>query len=296
MDPIAGLMKMASLPYGVCFRERRPGLVILVYHRVGGGTSSDIDVPVDEFARQMAYLRARYAVASLDDVLQRPVREDLGRRADAVVVTFDDGHRETYEHAFPVLLQQRIPATVYLATRFVETQHPFDFGEYAQTRRVDPLTWAQAREMADSGLVTFGAHTHNHVDLTRVPVDMARAEVERSHQLIADRLGAAPVHFAYPWGRVNPHVRQLVGERFRTAVRGGCRKNPFGTFDLLTLWRRPIQQWDAGWLFRLKLDSYLDAEEYFRSVAARLKRPAAAGAQAWRSPKPGGGRPLGTRR
>lgn len=295
MDLLTGLMKMASLPYGVCFRERRPGLVILVYHRVGGGTASDIDVPVDEFARQMAYLRAHYAVASMADILERPVREDLSRRADFVVVTFDDGHRETYEHAFPVLLQHRIPATVYLATRFVETQQAFDFGEYAHMRGVEPLTWAQAREMADSGLVSFGAHTHNHLDLTRVPSDAARAEVERSHQVIADRIGTPPAHFAYPWGRVNPSVRQIVGERFRTAVRGGCRKNPFGTFDLLTLWRRPIQQWDAGWLFRLKLDSYLDGEEYFRSVAARLRRPVAP-AQAWRSVEPGDGRPVGTRR
>ncbi len=274
MNVLHSLVKLAAIPYGVFFRERRPGLIILGYHRVGGGTRSDIDVPTAEFTKQMSYLRKHYTVVSMDAVVNRSVREDLSTRSDVVVVTFDDGYREVYDAAFPVLQEYRIPATVYLATRYIEAQEPLDFGSLARAScRPRPLTWVQVREMVESGLITAGAHTHGHADLSHLPAGLVRNELERSRELIADRVGSNPQHFAYPWGRLTPSVRRTVGEYFRTAVRGGCGKNPFGTFDPLALWRRPIQQSDASWLFRLKLKSYLDGEEHMRTLATRLRGP-----------------------
>jgi peptidoglycan/xylan/chitin deacetylase (PgdA/CDA1 family) len=278
VNVLHSLLKVATIPYGVFFRERRPGLIILGYHRIGGRTGSDIDLPAAEFTWQMTYLRKHYTLVSMDAIVNRSVREDLSTRADVVAVTFDDGFREIYDVAFPVLREHGIPATVYLATRYVDKQEPFDFGGYARPGvRPQPLSWAQMREMIDTGLITAGAHTHGHPDLTRLPAGRVREELGRSRQLIADRLGVTPQHFAYPWGKVTPSVRRIVGEYFRTAVRGGCGKNPFGTCDPLALWRRPIQQSDASWLFRLKLKSYLDGEEYVRTLAARLRRPGVQG-------------------
>ncbi|MDR7423447.1 MAG: polysaccharide deacetylase family protein [Armatimonadota bacterium] len=271
--------KMALLPHGALFRERRPGLVILIYHRVGGGTASEIDLPEGLFERQMAYLRDHARVVALDAVLDGSLDDAGGGPGDAVAVTFDDGSRDLYEQAFPVLLRYRIPATVFLVTRYIETQTPFDFGAYGRSaHRSAPLTWPQVREMAASGLVTIGGHTHGHVDLTRVPDAEARAEVERCAALIADRVGQPPAHFAYPWGRLSPRARAIAGERFRTAVRGGSAKNPFGSLDLLGLWRRPVQQSDGFWLFTMKVRSYLDGEEVLREfVSSRRQAGRAAG-------------------
>jgi peptidoglycan/xylan/chitin deacetylase (PgdA/CDA1 family) len=266
------VLKLAALPYGILTRERRPGLVILIYHRVGGGTSSDIDLPTAVFDAQMAHLRERYSPVSLDAVLDgsAPVP---ARGRDLAAVTFDDGFRELYDHVMPVLERHRIPATVYVATRYIEEQRPFDFGAFARTHdRPMPLTWAQLREMAGSGLVGVGGHTHNHVDLTKTDALTGREEVRRCRVLIEERLGAPPRHFAYPWGAVNAQARGLVGEWFATATRGGSAKNLLNAMDLLALWRRPVQQNDGRWLFKLKVASYLDGEEMLRSVAARVLR------------------------
>lgn len=271
--------KLALLPHGALFRDRRPGLVILIYHRVGGGTTSEIDLPAGLFERQMAYLREHARPVALDAVLDGALEDAGGGPGDVVAVTFDDGSRDLYERAFPVLLRYRIPATVFLVTRHVETQTPFDFGAYARSgQRAAPLTWIQVREMAASGLVAIGGHTHGHVDLTRVSDAEARAEVERCAALIADRVGRPPAHFAYPWGRLSPRARAVVGERFRTASRGGSAKNPFGRFDLLGLWRRPVQRSDGFWLFTMKVRSYLDGEEVLRDlVSSRRQAGRAAG-------------------
>src|SRR3990172_9680229 len=183
MPLMLGAMKLAVLPYGVAFRERRPGLVILVYHRVGGDTRSEIDLPVALFRRQMAYARRYYPITSLDSILNGSWA--LEQRSDVLAVTFDDGCLEVYEQAFPVLLAYQIPATIYLATSYVESQRPFDFGGYARSHHQPlPLTWSHVREMVDSGLITVGAHTHNHADLTRLAADQVRNEVRRSRDLI----------------------------------------------------------------------------------------------------------------
>lgn len=269
MHPLLRAVKLAVVPYGAVLRERRPGLIILIYHRVGAGTESEIDLTAEMFERQMAYLRDRYALVSLDaltdgSLMAGPLRSDL------VAVTFDDGCREIYEHAFPILTKHKIPATVFVVTHYMESQRPFDFGGYARSdQRPRPLNWGQVREMVASGLITVGAHSHSHENLTRLAASAVREDVERCRGLIEERLGSSPRHFAYPWGVMNAEVKQIVGESFATAVRGGCAKNPYADIDMLSLWRRPVQQSDGFQLFRLKVRSYLDGEEYFRTLAVR---------------------------
>ncbi len=275
IDVARRLMKLGVLPHGMLFRDRRRGLIILIYHRIGGSTGSPIDVPADTFARQMAFLRERHTTVSLDAVIDGTLAGGGTGKTDLVAVTFDDGHRDIFEHAFPILMKYRIPATIYLATQYVETQRPFDFGAYAAGgARPQPLTWPQVRDMAASPLIQIGGHTHSHVDLTRLPAGAMRDEVERNRRMIEDRIGTTPRHFAYPWGRFSPSAKAIVGESFATAVRGGCKKNPYGHLDALALWRTPIQQADGFWFFRLKLGSYLDGEEAFRTLASRARNGA----------------------
>ena len=268
-------VKLAVLPYGLLLGERRPGIVILAYHRVGGGTDSEIDLPLAVFERQIAYVRDHYPVASMDALLTDTLaaRAAAGPPApDRVVVTFDDGVREIYTKVFPVLQRYQVPATVYLVTRHVEEQRPFGLRGYGgRTGGALPVTWTQVREMVESGLVTVGAHTHTHPDLTRLAPGEVADELDRSRALIEARVGVAPAHFAYPWGRVTPAVKRAVAQRFRTAVVGGAGKNVGPALDLLALWRQPVQQSDGFWLFRQKLKSYLDGEERIRRLCNLLR-------------------------
>ncbi len=64
-----------------------------------------------------------------------------------------------------------------------------------------PLSWANIREMRDSSLVEFGAHTHSHLILGRCSTDTARKEIVLSQRRIEDELGIAPRLFAYPNGQ-----------------------------------------------------------------------------------------------
>lgn len=266
------LVKLSALPHGLFFRERRPGVIILIYHRIGARTRSEGDLPLHIFNRQMAYLRSHYPLVSLDDI-ERGIAATQHTSRDIVAVTFDDGAQEIYEHAFPILSQYRIPATIYVTTKYLEEQRPFDFGAYARgPHSTLPLMWAQVREMVASGLVSVGGHTHTHPDLTQLAPAAIHQELSRCHQTIADRIGTAPRHFAYPWARWTLPVKEMVGQYFDTAVVAGGGKNLPGASDRLALRRRPVQQSDEFWLFRLKLASYLDGEEQVRRIADRWRR------------------------
>jgi peptidoglycan/xylan/chitin deacetylase (PgdA/CDA1 family) len=94
--------------------------VILCYHRVGmGGVPLYSMQRARDFAAQMKYLREHYRVLSLGELLDELAEPDLRRQG--VAVTFDDGYRDVYNHAWPILCRYGIPATIYLTAASIET-------------------------------------------------------------------------------------------------------------------------------------------------------------------------------
>lgn len=254
-----GLISWGMLPYHVLRRDPRPGVVVLLYHRVGGHTRSQIDMAARVFERQMRYLRRHYRVVSLDDVTQISARGTTRHASgDTVAVTFDDGFVETYDVVYPILLRYAIPATIYVPALYVEEGRPMDFGDFGFTdpaHRPRPLTWDQAAKMVASGLVTIGAHTLTHADCSRTPAAEVRRELDDCDRLIASRLGQPPRHFAYPWGRWSSEAHVLVATRYETVTLGGPAKNPYVILDRSRLWRYPVIQSEGFWLFRARLHS-----------------------------------------
>lgn len=96
----------------------RPQIVILLYHLVtpdrGKGYLAD---PLDPrlFESQIENLSRKYELISLDS-LAGLLRERKGLPEKAVVITFDDGYRDNYLHAFPILKKYHVPATMFIAT------------------------------------------------------------------------------------------------------------------------------------------------------------------------------------
>src|SRR5579875_3538608 len=101
-----------------------PGVVVLIYHRVGRRSSLQVDLPTPLFAEQMARLAATARVVSLDRALAL-LEGDPPSGPPPVVVTFDDGTADFLDEALPVLATHRLPATLYVATDFIERGRPF---------------------------------------------------------------------------------------------------------------------------------------------------------------------------
>jgi peptidoglycan/xylan/chitin deacetylase (PgdA/CDA1 family) len=97
------------------------GVLVLNYHRVGNGSESPYDrglwsADADAFADQIRFCKSQVEVITPDDI-PRVVANGSGRH---LLVTFDDGYRDNYETAFPILKAECVPATFFIATGFVD--------------------------------------------------------------------------------------------------------------------------------------------------------------------------------
>jgi peptidoglycan/xylan/chitin deacetylase (PgdA/CDA1 family) len=241
------------------------GATVLIYHRVGGGSRDELDMPRDEFARQMNAL-GEADVVPIDTALDRLDAHDP---APSVVLTFDDGFADVYANAWPRLRDLGLPFTLYLATGMVGGTMRWE-GSTGTSAGAPALTWDQLAEMHDSGLMTIGNHTRSHARptaLTTDELDAAGDEIER-------HLGSRPDHFAYTWGIPVPAMEHELRCRFRSAATGELGRNLPGT-DPLRLKRVPVRRTDPTEFFRAKLTGRLGPERAYAHVV-RLGKKAGA--------------------
>jgi peptidoglycan/xylan/chitin deacetylase (PgdA/CDA1 family) len=242
--------KVLVLPAGIVTKRRSGDVVILLYHRLGTG-SSEIELTPRAFEEHLRFLVERDRVLTLDEAL-------VDGAAGGVVLSFDDGYADFYDTTLPLLLRYRVPAVLYLATASVDDA------------TIDgAITWSQLREATATGLVTIGSHTHRHVDLsTATPVE-AEDELTRSKDLIEDRLDMPCSHFAYPFARQASQAEPIIRKLFRSSAVDAWRTNRSGRIDVFRLGRTPVLRSDGQAFFRAKVRGLLDAEAHVYRALGR---------------------------
>lgn len=239
----------------------RPGVVVLLYHRVGRRSSVEVDLPRSLFAEQMAAIAGR--AVPLDGALDALAGPPPEAGPGPVAVTFDDGTADFVEEAVPVLVEHGVPALLYVATAFIEEGRSFP-------HEGAPASWAALADAVSTGLVTIGSHTHTHALLDRADPDAVADELDRSQALIEDRIGVPAHHFAYPKAVAgSPAAEAAVRARFRSAALAGTRANRYGATDPHRLARSPIQVSDGMRWFGAKLDGGMGLEDRLRQVINR---------------------------
>ena len=239
-----------------------PGITVLIYHRVGGGTDSSVDLPVAEFSGQLDALVAERRVVTLAQALAE-LRSGTAR--PGVVITFDDGTTDFVDHALPALAERGLPATLYVATHFVDEQEAFPWG-------APPLSWNALADVVASGLVGVESHSHRHLLLDRVGPTEAGDDLRRSASLIEDHLGVTPRHFAYPKAvPATDGTADMVAALFDTAAiaRGGS--NHPGNFDPMRLRRVSVQRGDSADVFSAKSAGGARLEGIARDLLAKWR-------------------------
>jgi peptidoglycan/xylan/chitin deacetylase (PgdA/CDA1 family) len=259
----AGLLKVAAAGRDA-LRPAGAGAVVLLYHRVGRRSSLAVDLPAPLFTAQVDELAAAGRTVSLD-VLLSLVAEPNPPAVDPVALTFDDGTEDFADVVLPALDAASAPATLYVATDFVDTGRPFP-------QDGTPLSWSALRDCLSTGLVTVGSHTHTHALLDRLAPEEVAGELDRSVKLIEDQLGVTPEHFAYPKALLGSTAAQAeVRSRFRSAAVAGTRPNRYGATDPYRLHRSPVQVADGMRWFRHKARGGMAFEDQVRQLVNRRR-------------------------
>lgn len=193
---------------------------ILMYHKVNpdprtGGLG--LRVPPDQFDWQMKYLKKNnYETVSLTDVMDHFEKgKHLPDRP--IVITFDDGYKDNYEFAYPIMKKYGFTGTVFVVTQSIGNTNFFDVGKKLQPVN-KMMNWHEIRELDKAGF-TIGSHTVDHPHLAEVSPETARYEIEESKRTLEHGLKRPVEVFCYPYGSHNDQVVELVKQAgYRAAV------------------------------------------------------------------------------
>ncbi len=223
----------------LAFPETNEKFTVLSYHEIAEAKDALIPeyaVTPTMFVRHIDWLRNNgYNFVSIDDILaDREGRKPLPD--NAVLITFDDGYASVYQYAWPFLRMLKIPSVIAVVGAWEEEKGAVDF-DGRKIPRSKLMTWDQLREMTATGLVEVGSHSfdlhHGIVGNPQGNTEPAAttrqwlktknayegesayrarvaADLKRSRDLIAQRIGKAPRVIAWPYGRYSYALRDMA--------------------------------------------------------------------------------------
>jgi len=213
------------LPDGVL---REAAVPILMYHHVGepppgaDAIRRDLTVSPSQFEAQLAYLSEEgYQTIHLSDLI---VHLQMGRRLPPkpVVITFDDGYRDAFTNAYPLLKEYGFVATFFIITRL------------ADEGREDYLSWAEIKAL-HAAVMEIGSHTYTHPDLRGQPYDYVVWQVLGSKEAIEARIKEPVRLFSHPSGKYDQQVVEVLkstGFWGAVAISQGAHQFSDRTFEL----------------------------------------------------------------
>lgn len=187
---------IATTFFSSCNIDKKGKVCILTYHCIENKISRSeyLFVSPERFDKQMEYLKQNhytvipYSQMDNSEGIEKPV-----------VITFDDGYRDNYTYAYPILKKYHYKATIFLITGLIG--RPFY------------LTKDEIRSMRD--LISFQSHTVNHPNLRRLQKKEIERQLSESKTEVENITGEPVDALAYPLGEHNGTVDRIAKEYYK---------------------------------------------------------------------------------
>lgn len=195
-------------------------LIVLAYHSINEKPHSDQTAPLsvhpEDFEAQIRYLLSRgYRNIRADELgLKSPSSAITGKRR--FLISFDDGYKDNYDVALPILEACGCSALIFLSTNGIENSSTGEqrADQYHTEISIPYMNWDEVRIMEAKG-VEFGSHTLSHAHLSCLNSDKLRQEIVHSKQLMEERLGHSVEWFCAPYGDYPEIVYYIVRQHYQ---------------------------------------------------------------------------------
>jgi len=129
---LANALNFSGILYfkGLLRRKQTSDITIITYHRIidpekiGSANREVVSATPKEFEKQMSFVKKNFTPINFFD-LKNILEGSLPIPENPIIITFDDGYRDNYDFAFPVLKKLGLKSVVFLATGFIGTQKMF---------------------------------------------------------------------------------------------------------------------------------------------------------------------------
>lgn len=194
-----------SIPAALQGPSSPNGIPILMYHYVGNNPNPTdrqrdiLSIAPDKLEAQFQWLSQNgYTPITLDTLYGVFYKkEDINK---PIVLTFDDGYIDFYVNAFQILKKYNYHAVSFIPTGLIGTSYY--------------MSWDQIKEINNSGLVSFQAHTINHLNLPSLSYSDKLYQLVTSKKTLEQQTGKTVNFIAYPYGASDP-------ETWRAALSAG---------------------------------------------------------------------------
>jgi len=182
-------------PHWIYYPPGEIYIPVLLYHHIGGtGKSSRYTISPDAFEAQMLSLKDWGYTTIPVSLLVTSITKGAYLPLKPIVITFDDGYRDVYQNALPIMERYGFAGTLYVIVNHIGGN------KYIKT--------AQLNEFVAKGW-EIGSHSMTHANLRKTGTNLTK-EIMDSRLYLEDLLSTAVTSFAYPYGISSPAINQLV--------------------------------------------------------------------------------------
>ena len=172
---------------------------VLMYHGVSDETwgIENLFIKVSDFEKQMKYISENFETIFIEDI-----KKDYSDKR-VVVLTFDDAYVDFYTNVFPILKKYNLKANLYVIVNFKGYRYLDD---------------EQIKEISNSGLVSIGSHTMNHLSLKTLSDKELEVELKDSKIELENLIGKEVKTLCYPTGAYNSKVISVASKYYDYAL------------------------------------------------------------------------------
>jgi peptidoglycan/xylan/chitin deacetylase (PgdA/CDA1 family)/glycosyltransferase involved in cell wall biosynthesis len=182
---------------------------ILAYHGIEPCPSNSYSVSVENFDKQMRYLKENCNVISLLH-FEKLLQGSGNIPSDTIVITFDDGFMNFYQYAYPILKKYHLLATCFIiASKIESSDDNFMHRDILQ-------------EIIKDGIVSIGSHTASHKSLSQLGDKELLYEISGSKNKIEMKLGTPVDYFSYPYGTPRDIDKRCIEILARSGYKLAC--------------------------------------------------------------------------
>ena len=181
------------------FANAKNTVAVLNYHQINDVDNNALTVTVKDFDDQMRYLSENnYNVITPKEMLDA-FKNNAKIPDKTVIITFDDGYKDNYKNAYPILKKYNLKGTIFVITDYVSLYPNY-------------ITWDEAKEMQKSGVINLESHTMDHFNLLKISKNDARLQLANSKYWLEAHLKKPVTFLAYPEGDYNEDLKNMLKE------------------------------------------------------------------------------------
>ena len=203
--------KIEKKYFSLYVNKKKYEVPVIMYHRVINNPENEgvygTYIYEDMFKKHLQYLKDKnYTVITFKDLDKIGWRNRFEKDRKYIILTFDDGYKDNYDLAFPILKEFNFKATIFLMGS--STYNEWDVKAGGE-KEFPLMSVEMIKEMQDYG-IEFGAHTFNHPKLNTLSNEEIEHQIVDVKKPLEEKIGKEIITFAYPYGILNDYAKEMA--------------------------------------------------------------------------------------